>query len=354
MDYTDKIKRKIVSAEKTVIQTMKIMDEGYTKSMLVFKGEKFLGIITNGDLQRAIIAGVAFETPIEKVIDNTTKKYGCIGDDLEAIKGWMLEKRIEYMPMLDGEGDLVDVIFWEDILGDTKKVDNRKIDLPVIIMAGGKGTRLQPLTNVIPKPLIPIGGKTVLEAIMDRFEEIGCTRFFMSVNYKSDMIRFYLDHLDHKYDIEYFKEEKPLGTIGSVSLLKGRFTTPFFVSNCDNLIDQDFRDVYDYHCSNHNDITIVSTVKNFKIPYGVLETGKDGLMTDLKEKPETTFLFNSGVYILNAELIDEIPENEFFHVTQLIEKVRGRGGRVGCFPISEQSWHDMGEWPEYLKMIKVL
>ena len=144
-------------------------------------------------------------------------------------------------------------------------------------MAGGKGTRLKPLTNVIPKPLIPIGDKTILEEIMNQFETIGCQKFYMSINYKSDMIRFYLDQLDHYYDIEFFEEPKPLGTIGSVSLLKGKITTPFFVSNCDIIIDQDLRDVFEYHQNNHNDLTIVTAVKSFKIPYGVIETGEDGL-----------------------------------------------------------------------------
>ena len=149
-------------------------------------------------------------------------------------------------------------------------------------------------------------------------------------------------------------EDKPLGTIGSVSLLKGKITTPFFVSNCDSINEQDYRDVYDYHISNGNDMTIVTMVKSFKIPYGVIETGEDGLMVSLKEKPEHTYMVNTGVYILNPDLIDEIPKGEFFHITHLMEKVRGRGGRVGCFPVSEDAWKDMGEWPEYLKMIKVI
>lgn len=171
----------------------------------------------------------------------------------------------------------------------------------------GKGTRLKPITNVIPKPLIPVGDKTILEEIMDQFESIGCHKFYMSVNYKSNMMRFYLDQLDHKYDIDFFEEVKPLGTIGSVSLLKGKIATPFFVSNCDIVIDQDYRDVYEYHKQNNNDITIVSAVKGFQIPYGVMETGEDGLLIELKEKPETTYMINTGVYILNPELIDEIP-----------------------------------------------
>ena len=266
----------------------------------------------------------------------------------------MRRMRAEVMPILDEQGELVDIWFWSDLFKTSEIIEREKISLPVVIMAGGKGTRLKPLTNVIPKPLIPIGDKTILEEIMNQFESIGCQKFYMSINYKSDMIRFYLDQLDHYYDIEFFEEPKPLGTIGSVSLLKGKITTPFFVSNCDIMIDQDLRDVYEYHQNNHNDLTIVTAVKSFKIPYGVIETGEDGLMTGLQEKPEQTYMINTGVYILNPELIDEIPEGEFFHITHLMEKIKKRDGRIGCFPVSEHAWRDMGEWPEYLKMINVL
>ena len=355
MEYSERICKKIVDSNKTIIQTMKMMDEGRTKLLLVFENDTFLGIITNGDLQRAIIANIAFDTPIGKIVSREGKMFARIGDKKESIKEWMLSKRAELMPILDEADNLVDVVFWDDLLADTPSDDTRtKIDLPVVIMAGGKGTRLKPITNVLPKPLVPIGDKTILEVILDQFEAIGCHKFFMSVNYKADMIKYYLGQLDKKYDIEFFQEEKPLGTIGSVSLLKGRITTPFFVSNCDSINEQDYRDVYDYHINNHNDMTIVTMVKSFKIPYGVIETGEDGLMTVLKEKPEQTYQVNTGVYILNPECIDEIPEGEFFHITHLMEKIKARVGRVGCFPVSENSWKDMGEWPEYLKMINVL
>ena len=186
---------------------------------------------------------------------------------------------------------------------------------------------------------------------MDQFESIGCHQFFMSVNYKHELIEYYLATRKHSYDVSYFLEEKPMGTIGSVSLLKGKINTPFFVSNCDIIIDQDYRDVYEYHKSKGNDMTVVAAVKSIKIPYGVIETGEDGLMTNLQEKPEQTYMINTGVYLLQPELIDEIPEGEFFHITHLIEKVRKRGGKVGCFPVSEHAWKDMGDWNEYLKMI---
>lgn len=353
-NISDPINRKIVDSHKSIIQTMKLMDEESTKSLLVFEGDRFLGMITNGDLQRAIIANKPFDTVIGSIVDNSNKKYAHTDDDEESIKSWMLEVRAEMMPVIDSSGQLVKVIFWNDLFDEPQNDKRENIDLPVVIMAGGKGTRLKPLTNIIPKPLIPIGNKTILEDIMNRFENIGCRKFFMSLNYKGDMIRFYLNQLNHKYDIEFFEETKPLGTIGSVSLLKNKIETPFFVSNCDIVVDQDLRDVYNYHHGNHNDLTIVTAVKSMSIPYGVIETGENGLMTALKEKPEITYMINTGVYVLNPNCVRAIPEGEFFHITQLIEKIQRCGGRVGCFPVSEHAWKDMGEWPEYLKKINVL
>ncbi len=329
------------------------MDAQHVKMLFVFEDERFVSILTIGDIQRAIVKNIALDAPVAEIVERN-KKFAYVGEAKEAIREKMLKLRAECMPVLDGDGSLADVIFWKDLFEKDEYQSREKINLPVVIMAGGKGTRLKPITNVIPKPLVPIGDKTILETILDQFEDIGCTKFYMSVNYKADMMKYYLGQLYHKYDIEFFQEDKPLGTIGSVSLLKGKINTPFFVSNCDSINEQDYRDVYDYHVSNNNDLTIVTMVKSFKIPYGVIETGEDGLMVSLSEKPELTYQVNTGVYILNPSCIDEIPEGEFFHITHLMEKIKDRGGRVGCFPVSEHAWKDMGEWPEYLKMINVL
>lgn len=349
----NKIIDRIVSLGTTLLDAMKTMDEQKVKTLFVLDGEHFEGLLTLGDIQRAIIKNIALSEPVSRIL-NKKKVYGFVAESEDSIKDKIRRMRAEVMPILDEKGELVDVWFWNDIFKKTELVQREQINLPVVIMAGGKGTRLKPITNVIPKPLVPIGDKTILEEIMDQFEAIGCQKFYMSVNYKSNMMRYYLDQLSHHYDVSFFEEDKPLGTIGSVSLLKGKIDTPFFVSNCDIVIDQDMRDVYDYHRENHNDLTIVTAVKSFRIPYGVIETGEDGLMTALKEKPELTYMINTGVYILNPGCIDEIPQGEFFHITQLMEKIKARGGRVGCFPVSEHAWKDMGEWPEYLKMIDVL
>lgn len=347
------IENRIINSASSLLSALKQMDEQRVKMLFVFKEEHFVSILTIGDIQRAIVKNIALESPVSAIVDRN-KKFAHSGESMDTIREKMLRLRAECMPVLNDTGELVDVIFWKDLFESDESHSRDKIDLPVVIMAGGKGTRLKPITNVIPKPLVPIGDKTILETILDQFESIGCTKFYMSVNYKADMMKYYLSQLDHHYDIEFFQEEKPLGTIGSVALLKGKITTPFFVSNCDSVNEQDYRDVYDYHVENNNDLTIVTMVKSFKIPYGVIETGENGLMTSLSEKPELTFQVNTGVYILNPGCIDEIPEGEFFHITHLMEKIKSRGGRVGCFPVSEHAWKDMGEWPEYLKMIDVL
>ncbi len=353
----ERIVSRQIDVNDTLLHALKQMDSEHVKMLFVFSDEKFISILTLGDIQRAIIKNVSLYSSITNIIVKVAnnKIYAKPSDSIEDIKKMIHHARTECMPVIDDDGNLLKVYFWNDFFGVPPMPPEREIiDLPVVIMAGGKGTRLKPLTNVIPKPLIPVGEKTILEVIMDQFESIGCHKFYMSVNYKADMMKYYLSQLDHKYDIEFFMEDKPLGTIGSVSLLKGKITTPFFVSNCDSINEQDYRDVYDYHVNNNNDMTIVTMVKSFKIPYGVIETGNDGLMISLQEKPEHTYMVNSGVYILNPDVIDDIPEREFFHITHLMEKVKARGGRVGCFPVSEQSWRDMGEWKEYLKFINVI
>lgn len=346
-----RVKNRSIPLSASLLEAIKKMDSLSVKMLFVFNDELFMGLLTIGDIQRAIIKNVPLSEKISEILDKN-KVYASPYHTKEQICDKMHRMRAECMPVVDDEGNLVNVYFWSDIFG-SKNIGRDLIDLPVVIMAGGKGTRLKPLTYVIPKPLIPIGKKTILEEIMDQFEGIGCKNFYMSVNYKYDMIEYYLSQLDKKYDISFFREEKPLGTIGSVSLLKDKITTPFFVSNCDILIDQDYRDVYEYHKNNNNDITIVTAVKSHSIPYGVISTGENGIMEGLSEKPENTYMINTGVYILNPELIAEIPENEFFHITHLMDKVKARGGRIGCFPVSEKSWTDIGEWPEYLKLINV-
>ena len=349
-NFKSTLKNIIVAPSITLLDALKKMDAESTKMLFVFKDEHFISILTIGDIQRSIIKNIPLSNKVEDIIDRD-KVYVHTNTAKDEIKKIMVRERCQYMPIVDDAGEMIDVLLWDDMFNTSQEKDREKINLPVVIMAGGKGTRLKPITNVIPKPLIPINEKTMLEIIMDQFEGIGCHKFYMSVNYKADIMKYYLTQLEHHYNIEFFEEPEPLGTIGSVSLLKGKIDTPFFVSNCDIIINQDYRDVFNYHVSNNNDLTIVAAVKSQQIPYGVIKTGPNGLMERLEEKPEHAYLINTGVYILQPELINEIPTGKFFHITNLMDKIRERKGRIGCFPVSENAWKDIGNWDEYLKTI---
>jgi len=338
----------IISPNETIITAMKLMDNLRRKLLIVASGDKFIGLISIGDIQRAIINNLPLTTETSSIM-RSNYIVAKPDQNIEDVKKLMLKIRSEFMPVVDDENNLVDVFFWEDLFGKTKKEPLFRFNLPVVIMAGGFGNRLKPLTNVLPKALIPIKDKTFIEEIFEHFNNHGCDTFYVSVNYKAELIEYYLRNQKLPYKLNFFKEEKPMGTAGSLSLLKDKIKETFFVSNCDILIEQDFSEVLRFHQENKNEITIIAALKHFPIAYGTIETGENGKLVKLIEKPELTFKINSGMYILEPHLLDEIPENEFFHITKLIENVCKRDGKVGVFPVSEKSWKDIGEWDEYVK-----
>lgn len=331
---------------------LKQMDEINRKLLIVLNEDgTFFSLLSIGDIQRAIIRNLPFNTRILEIVrQDITVAHP--EDDLEKVKQRMKIRRNEFMPVIDSQNQIIDVIFWEDLFEEKRSAlpEDKKLNLPVVIMAGGRGTRLAPLTNVWPKPLIPINQKTIVEDIMDRFVEVGCNEFYLSVNYKAEVIQQYFDNLNYPfYKITYIREEKPLGTAGSLYLLKDKIYSTFFVSNCDILIEEDYAAIYEYHRTHQNEITIVAAIKSFPIPYGTIETGEGGQLKSIQEKPELSFKINTGMYILEPNLIQEIPENELFHITTLIEKLHKESRKVGVFPVSEGSWKDIGNWEEYIK-----
>lgn len=352
MPIPEKAQRIAVAHDLSLVQAMKRMDELDRKLLLVFEADRFRGVLSIGDIQRAIIRNKPLETKVVDVMRSSMRMAG-EGDPRDHVRQMMLDFRTECMPVVNASGDLVDVVFWEEEFPVTLHRDERKLELPVVIMAGGIGSRLKPLTNIIPKALVPIGEKPIIQVIVEGFHKLGATDFHVTVNYKHEMIRYFFDHLPTKgYSMDYVLEDKPLGTAGSLRLLKDKLKGRFFVSNCDILIDEDYRAVNDYHAENKNDITLVGSLKNYHIPYGTLETGEGGELLAMREKPDLTFLVNSGLYLLERPVIDHIPEGGHMDITTLIDKVRGAGGRVGVFPVSERAWFDIGEWSEYQSTLK--
>lgn len=342
------LKNRVVKYDSTLLDAFKKMDILDKKLLIVLKEDKFFGLLSVGDIQRAIIQNKSLDSKVSEVIRENIR-IAKPSDDLANIKKMMFEFRMELCPVVDKENNIVEVYFWEDVFIDKEPQPKKQFNLPVVIMAGGLGTRLKPLTNVLPKPLIPVGDKTIIEQIFKRFNHHGCDKFYISVNYKADLIEYYLTNQNLPYQIDFIQENKPTGTAGSLSLLKDKIKDTFFVSNCDIIIEQDYSEILKYHKDNKNEITIVAALKHYSIPYGTIDTSENGKLEKLTEKPELTFKINSGMYVLEPTVLDLIPENEFFHITDLIEKVQKRGGSVGVFPVSEKSWKDIGEWDEYLK-----
>lgn len=345
----EKVRNISVSSSTKLIDVLRKMDETEHKLLLIADENHFAGVISIGDIQRCILRCIDLNSEVRTVI-RPDIIFASEETPMESIREQMIKFRMEFMPVVAADGSVKDVIFWEDLFPSTMTATKLNGNYPVVIMAGGLGSRLKPLTNVIPKPLVPIGDKTIIESIMDSFEAVGCDEFYCSVNYKADILKYYLDK--KKKSVNYFHESQPLGTAGSLYLLKGKLRGTFFVTNCDILFDIDLSELMRFHKRSGNAITLVSVVKTFQIPYGTLQTGENGQLVGFQEKPDEVYQINSGLYVLEPEIFSYIGDNQFLHITTLIERLMAAGRKVGVFPVSEHSWTDMGNWDEYLKLIR--
>lgn len=221
-------------------------------------------------------------------------------------------------------------------------------------MAGGKGTRLDPFTRILPKALIPVGEKPVIEIIMDEYARYGMKNFHISVNSKSKMIKAYFGDQDSDYNISFIDEDKPLGTAGALRFLKDKFDNPFFVSNCDIIVRNNYYDILQFHKDGRYDLTVVGSMQHRTIPYGVCKFENGGLLKSIQEKPEYDFLVNTGMYLLNPHILRYIPENTYFDMTELINVLQKKAHKVGVYPVSEKSWVDIGQLTEYRTTIREL
>lgn len=310
------------------------------------------GTITDGDIRRWILAQGVVEGTVDQVCNRRPHTVRP-GYEIEAVKQTMIDRKFGCVPVVGFDMRIVDLLFWERLFGDGKGASvPRSIDLPVVIMAGGKGTRLDPFTRILPKPLIPLGDKTVLETIMDSFVRYGVSRFYVSVHTKARIVKSYFEELAPPYNIEYLEEAEPLGTAGALKFLEGRIDGTFLVTNCDVIIKTDYADLVEHHRRDGNAITIVASLKSYSIPYGICEIESEGRFLGIREKPEYRFLVNTGMYAIEPSVLRLIPSRQIYHITHLIGDVKADGGRVGVYPISEAAWLDTGEWAEYKRTLQ--
>ena len=350
------MKENITIGEKTSIkQAMKLLNKTGKNCLLVIDANnKLLGTLTDGDLRRAILKGLSYQSSIKESFNREpfVLQSGKFSDS-EAGK-IMTSEKINLLPILNYEGKLVDYITWEHLFGNISDDSDEVLNVPVVIIAGGKGTRLEPFTKILPKPLIPIHEKPIIEHIIERFNEIGCTGFYLTVNYKSKIIKAYFEELQPDYMVDFVEEQEPLGTAGSLRFLEGQFNQSFFVTNCDIIIKADYASIYEFHQKGGYDITLVASAKEYVIPYGTCELNSEGHLSHINEKPKYDFLINAGLYVLNPDVLKIIPENIFYHITHLIEDAKIKGKKVGVFPIHEDAWIDIGQWAEFQKEVEKL
>lgn len=338
----------IIDENIAMIQAMEILDKTQKKVLFVEHDGKLAAALTDGDIRRWILAKGELDAKVKDVANYSPKFL--YEEDRGKAREYMRQIVIEALPIVDSDNRILSVI----LLNDDEIEPAKELNIPVVIMAGGLGKRLYPYTKILPKPLIPIGDIPIAEHIIDNFRRFGCRKFFLVVNYKKNMIKAYFNETVKDYEISYIDEDIPLGTGGGLSLLKGKISTTFILTNCDILIDEDYEKIYKYHKKENNIITMITSLKTIKIPYGVIEFGKNGEIQEMKEKPEISFFANTGCYFVEASVIDEMEENTDIGFPDIIDAHRLAGEKIGIYPISESAWMDMGQLDQMDEMRKRL
>lgn len=344
----------LVSPTITVKNALRQMDVAGKKILFVVdRDRRLLGSLTDGDIRRWILREGSLQEPIDGVYNRQPRRVK-LGEDLATIKELMVSGRIEAVPIVDGAGALTDVMMWNDLFADEARPHNR-LGIPVLIMAGGKGMRLDPLTRILPKPLIPVGEHPMVELVMDQFSACGCDEFFLTVNYKGKLIESYFEHAESRYRVELVWEDTFLGTAGSLRLAVPIMNAPrLFVSNCDILVRADYEDILAFHLQKGNMITVVASMQHTSVPFGVLKMKNGGTFESIQEKCEYDFLANTGMYLVEREVLDFVTPDAAMDFPDLLTAVARAGRRVGIYPVSQESWVDVGQWQEYGSALKKL
>lgn len=332
-------KKVTIHPHATLKEALQVIDSGAIQIALVVNAEsRLLGTITDGDIRRGLLRGEDLQTPIESVM-NPNPVTGLIDEDQAIWQRTMLRHNLQHLPILDMNGHVVDLARY--IPPQEPEREN-----PIILMAGGLGTRLRPLTENQPKPLLRVGAKPILETIIENFRGQGFHRFYLSINYKGEMIREYFGSGEKwDVDIQYLEEKERLGTAGALSLLPERPTCPFIVMNGDLLTNVDFVRLLDFHERQAAAATMCVREYSYQVPYGVIEIN-DYSVEKLVEKPIKQHFVNAGIYTLDPELLDLIPSHSYYDMTTLLESLIANGKKVSGFPLRDY-WLDIGRMDDF-------
>lgn len=332
-------KQIVVKPTQTLIDVMQIIDQSSLQFAIVVNDEaQLLGTVTDGDIRRALLRGMKLQVDIHEVMNNqpiTAKS----NESNSYYFMLMRAKNLKQLPIVDENNCLVNVLFKD------YQVEKEN---PVVLMVGGLGTRLRPLTDHIPKPMLKVGGKPILETIIEGFKQYGYTNFVLSVNYKKEIIQNYFQNGEALgVNITYVEETKRMGTAGALSLLKAKPTRPFFVMNGDLLTQVNFDQLMEFHNEHNSMATMCVREYEYQVPYGVIETEGSNLVA-IQEKPIHKSYVNAGIYVLSPQILDYIPTDEFYDMPTLFEELIDQQQLTTVFPIREY-WLDIGQMDDFEK-----
>lgn len=328
-----------IRPEASILDAIKAIDTGGIKIALIAGADgKLMGTVTDGDIRRGLLKGIGTQQPVSEVMNSNPRVIEAGSGSAAAVEK-MRRLSIQQLPVVDTEGRVVGIELFDEL------VAPQSSDTLVVLMAGGLGTRLRPLTETLPKPMIPVGGRPLLETIVRNFELQGFRRIYLSVNYKSEVIREHFgDGLKFGVSIDYLTEEKRMGTAGALSLLPDFPLGPIIVMNGDLLTSVNFRHLVDFHKQQGARATMCVREYSFQVPYGVVQTDGSRL-TQIVEKPVHSFFVNAGVYVIDPSALVLLPEDQPFDMPQLFDAITARGDVASVFPIHEY-WLDIGRFDD--------
>ena len=339
----------IIQEDTSVYDAAGAINANGRQIVFVCDGMRLLAVLSDGDLRRYILRSGDISKSVRYAANHSPLTL-TIAESHNVKQLLLKNPHIRAIPILDKKGNIVSISFTEN----TSVRKQTHLGVPVVIMAGGKGTRLAPYTNVLPKPLIPVGDKTITEHIIDRFISFGCDDFKMIINHKKELIKAYFSEVSCNGSLHFIEEKHFQGTGGGLKLLDGIIDKTVFMTNCDILIEADYEDILKHHRSVGATITMVCALKKVSVPYGTIELDEAGRPIKLVEKPEYPILTNTGLYVIEPCFLDNIPPDTYIHITELIQQLMDKGQTVGVYPISESGWLDMGQIDELGKMVDAI
>lgn len=346
------LKHLIVNKSIKLIDALKRIDQSALRYLLVLDEDSILiGSLSDGDVRRAILGGADLNDDISNYYMQDPISLEDNNFILHDAQELMSSKSLMYLPTVDQSKKFIDIVLSSKGI-ETKTTSVLPTNCSVVIMAGGIGSRLEPFTSILPKPLVPVQGKPIIDHIIENFMEYGIKDFYISIKYKARIMRAYFEEMELDRNIIFIEEDTPLGTAGGLSLLPKGIADPIFVTNCDVILSMDYQECYDFHLDGKFAMTIVAAVKKYRIPYGSCELDVDGSLLKINEKPEYQHIVNTGFYLLDPSVIEFIEDGQHLDMDKFIQLIHAKGLKVGIFPISEDSWKDVGEWHEYNNTIQ--